>query len=97
MEEYLDKTIYYLVCDAELAGSQYQFSRLCGRNPTWFASLAVRGLPISIAALATLAANVAMRAEEARDDARRMALLALHERLQHEIGARCRARACRSA
>ena len=93
MKNFVDKSVYYLVRDAGLADSQYQFSRLCGRNPTWFASIAVRGLPMSIAALGTLAANVALKAEGEQDAAQRRRLAALHELLLGEIGMRCRARA----
>ena len=92
MQKLSDRIVYQLVRDAGLARSQHQFSRLCGRNPTWFASIAVRGLPMSIAALGTLAASVAYRAEEERDDTRRNTLRVLHARLLDEMGARCRAR-----
>ncbi len=93
MRNRVDKSIYGLVHEAGLADSQYQFSRLCGRNPTWFATIAARGLPMSIEALGTLAANVALKGEAEPDMLRKRGLLALHARLLDEIGARCRAKA----
>jgi hypothetical protein len=90
MKNPLDKSIYGLVHEAGLANNQYQFSALCGRNPTWFATVAARGIPISIEALGTLAANVALSAESEQDAQRRRGLLALHGQLSDEIAARCR-------
>ena len=93
MENPADKSIYGLVREAGLADSQYQFSRLCGRNPTWFATVAARGLRMSIEALGTLAANVALNAEHEQAPERRRSLLALHAKLLDEIASRCRAKA----
>jgi hypothetical protein len=93
MEKYTDKSFYYLASEAGLANTQYAFSRLCGRNPTWFATIAARGIPMSIAALGTLAANVALTAEHERDGERKQALLAVHSKLVSEMASRCRAKA----
>ena len=93
MKNPVDNSIYGLVHEAGLADSQYQFSRLCGRNPTWFATIAARGLRMSIEALGTLAANVALKAEHEHDAERRHGLLVLHARLLDEIASRCRAKA----
>lgn len=93
MKNPVDRSIYGLVHEAGLADSQYQFSRLCGRNPTWFASVAARGLPMSIEALGTLAANVALNAEHEQDAERRRSLLVLHTKLLDEIASRCRTKA----
>ena len=37
-----------------LVQTQDDFSRLCGRTPTWFSSLKARGIPLSVAAAITL-------------------------------------------
>lgn len=93
MEKYADKSIYCLAVDAGLADTQYAFSRLCGRNPTWFATIAARGIPMSIEALGTLAANVALTVEDEQIAEKKQALLTLHAKLVSEIAERCRAKA----
>lgn len=93
MKNFADKSIFRLVQEAGLADNQYEFSKLCGRNPTWFATVAARGIPMSIAALGTLAANVVLSAELEPDAKRKPILHGLHAKLLDEIAVRCRAKA----
>ena len=93
MKNFADKSIFLLVHEAGLVKNQYEFSKLCGRNPTWFATVAARGIPMSIAALGTLAANVVLSAELEQDAKRKPLLHRLHAKLLDEMAVRCRANA----
>jgi hypothetical protein len=48
-----------------LANSQYEFSRLCGRKPSWFSSSRCRNVAISTDAAVTLSVKLE---KSARDD-----------------------------
>ncbi len=93
MQTLNDKAIYRLVRDAGLVRSQYEFSELCGRNPTWFSCICSRQLGMSITALGLLIANIATRAAAAQDEHRIARLMDLHSALDVEMRARCRRRA----
>ena len=93
MKNFADKSIFLLVHEAGLVNNQYEFSKLCGRNPTWFSTVAARGIPMSITALGTLAANIILSAELEPDASRKPRLFALHAKLLDEIAVRCRAKA----
>ena len=97
MKNLTDKSIFFLVRDAGLARNQYEFSRLCGRNPTWFSCIAARELEMSITALGLLLANISMRAGTTSDATRKAMLNDLHAQLAMELSARCRERATASA
>ena len=97
MKNISDKSIYLRLRDAGLVRNQYEFSELCGRNPTWFSCIAARQLEMSITALGLLVANIAMRAEATSDQAQRTTLMGLHALLSSELSARCQERATASA
>ena len=44
--------------------SQYHFSRLCGRKPSWFGATKASSRPISTQALVTLAMNIELRMDQ---------------------------------
>ena len=48
------QTVYQQFNTLGLADTQDEFSRLCGRTPTWYSSLKARRLPMSTAAAITL-------------------------------------------
>jgi len=48
----------------EIADSQYHFSRLCGRKPSWFSATKASSRPMSTQALVTLAMNIEMQIDE---------------------------------
>jgi len=50
----------------EITESQYHFSSLCGRKPSWFSSTKASSRPISTQALVTLAMNIQLRLDEHR-------------------------------
>jgi hypothetical protein len=93
MKNISDKSIYLRLRDAGLVRNQYEFSELCGRNPTWFSAIGAKRLEISITALCMLLANIAMRAEATADAAQHAALIQLHALLSNELTARCQQRA----
>lgn len=97
MKDISDKSIYLRLRDAGLVRNQYEFSELCGRNPTWFSCIGARQLEMSITALGLLVANLAIRAEATRDTAQHRSLMALHALLSSELSARCQERATASA
>lgn len=39
--------VYSIIKSLNLCESQYAFSRLCGRNPSWFSAAKCLGLPLS--------------------------------------------------
>jgi len=46
--------------------SQYHFSSLCGRKPSWFSAIKAPSRPISTQALVTLVMNIGLRMNEKR-------------------------------
>jgi hypothetical protein len=48
----------------EITESQYHFSRLCGRRPSWFSATKVSSRLISTQALVTQAMNIGLRMNE---------------------------------
>ena len=57
------KSLYTNLLNIGVVSSQYEFSELCGRKKTWFSSIKSRKRPIAIAALHSLAHNLASRAQ----------------------------------
>lgn len=92
-----DKSIYLRLRDAGLVRTQYEFSELCGPNPTWFSCIGARQLEMSITALGLLVANISMRTEAIPDVAQQTNLMNLHALLSSELSARCQERAMASA
>jgi hypothetical protein len=88
-ERLSDRAIYERVKRAGLAPNQDAFSRLCGRNPTWFSCIAASGRTISITALGLLAANVRWEREHDTDTDRQHMLDELHRSLVDEQAIRC--------
>ena len=50
----------------DITESQYHFSRLCGRKPSWFSATKASSRPISTQALVTLAMNIELRMDQER-------------------------------
>jgi len=50
----------------DITESQYHFSRLCGRKPSWFSATKASSRPISTQALVTLAMNIELRMDQHR-------------------------------
>ena len=50
----------------DITESQYHFSRLCGRKPSWFSATKASSGPISTQALVTLAINIELRMDQER-------------------------------
>jgi hypothetical protein len=59
----------------DITESQYHFSRLCGRKPSWFSATKASSRPISTQALVTLAMNIELRMDEQRYRRHRKQLL----------------------
>ena len=57
--------LFYQCKALGLVSSQYEFSRLCGRKPSWFSSSRCRNVPISTDAAVTLSVKLE---KSARDD-----------------------------
>ena len=58
----------------EIAESQYHFSTLCGRKPSWFSATKASSRPISTQALVTLAMNIELRIDDGQHRNRRKQL-----------------------
>jgi hypothetical protein len=58
----------------EIADSQYHFSTLCGRKPSWFSATKATSRPISTQALVTLAMNIELQIDEGQHRNRRKQL-----------------------
>jgi hypothetical protein len=97
MKNLSDRTIFLHVRNAGLVTSQFGFSRLCGHRPSWFSVMASMGSTMGIAALGTLAANIALLVEDAGDERRRTELTDLHRLIAGELDRRCRTRALTKA
>lgn len=50
----------------DITESQYHFSSLCGRKPSWFSATKASSRPISTQALVTLAMNIELRMDQER-------------------------------
>ena len=55
------QTVYQQFNTLGLVATQDEFSRLCGRTPTWYSSLKARRLPMSTAAAVTLHTKLEQR------------------------------------
>ena len=75
------QNIYQKFQSLGLVQTQDDFSRLCGRNPTWFSSLKARRIPLSAAAAITLH----MRLAEYINGGLNPAVQVLAEELSDEI------------
>ena len=77
--------LYGFLRDAGVVESQYDFSRLCGRSPSYASSLKSQGKEISLAAMASLARNLGSRSQRASTDAERESLQWASSMVEFEV------------
>ena len=86
----LDRRLFQALVYLHVVRTQYAFSRLMGRHPSYFSSLQCKGLPVSAAALACVYRSVSSLVHEETNEARRADLKNLTRDLEDEINQRLR-------
>ena len=71
-----------------LVETQYDFSKLCGRNTTWFSASKCRNLPISSHAAITLSVRLKRYADEQAPRGHKLTIRKLSETLALYVEAR---------
>ena len=72
--------------------TQYDFSRLCGKNPSYFSSMQAKGFGLKLGSLAFLASRIRKRGSEVRDPRVSMVLSYADRVVQQAIDEKCRLR-----
>ena len=72
--------------------TQYDFSRLCGKNPSYFSSMQAKGFGLKLGSLAFLASRIRKRGSEVRDPKVSMVLSYADRVVQQAIDEKCRLR-----
>ena len=72
--------------------TQYDFSRLCGKNPSYFSSMQAKGFGLKLGSLAFLASRIRKRGSEVRDPKVSMVLSYADRLVQRAIEEKCRLR-----
>ena len=80
-----DRKLFQALRKMAIVDSQYAFSRLLGRNQSYFSVAQARRQPISVAALAYLAAHLRQQAQSATDVSRHVQLHSLAEAVEAQL------------
>ena len=83
--QYSDQIIYDKLHDAGVVHSQYEFSRLCGRCVSWFASSRCQQREMSAAALSNLTISLEAKAMQQRNAAEAQRLRELAKGVRQEL------------
>ena len=84
----LDSQIFKTLSHSQLVANQYDFSRLLGRCPSYFSAVQTKKMPISVAALVRLAAELQSRAKTDNNPERVAVIKSVCDTLYSEIYAR---------
>ena len=72
--------------------TQYDFSRLCGKNPSYFSSMRTKGFGLKLASLTFLSARLRKRSANVSDPKVSMVLSYADRVVQEAIEEKCRLR-----
>lgn len=72
--------------------TQYDFSRLCGKNPSYFSSMRAKGYGVKLSSLAFLSNRLRKRSSETANPTVSMVLHQANRMVEHAIEEKCRLR-----
>jgi hypothetical protein len=70
--------------------TQYDFSRLCGKNPSYYSAMRAKGFGLKLGSLTFLASRIRKRSSEVRDPKVSMVLSYADRVVQEAIEEKCR-------
>ena len=82
-----------LITDLKRLGvvqTQYEFSRLCGKNPSYFSSMRTKGFGLKIGSLTFMSVRIRKRMEEIKDVRVNAVLTHADKLIQKAIEEKCR-------